>query len=58
MLVLGLVPYAIGTGMVWWLPDNLELRDFIRNLGHGFFPLAVYNFGAGYFREVNKPEKQ
>jgi hypothetical protein len=51
LAVTGLGTYAIGYAI-----DELRLSDFFLNLGHGFFPLAVFNALAGQLREVNKPE--
>jgi hypothetical protein len=45
-------PPSAEPGKVEWLRTS----DFLYNIGHGFFPLAVYNFLAGHLREVNKPE--
>lgn len=56
MLGLGLVCYVVGCAGYWVAPPYIETRDFIRNLGHGFFPFAVYNWLAGKYREVNRPE--
>lgn len=36
----------------------LRTSDFLFNIGHGFFPLAIYNMLAGRLREVNKPEEE
>jgi hypothetical protein len=54
--VIGAVTYAAGVAGYWIAPEWLETRDFLRNLGHGFAPLAAYNWMAGRLREVNKPE--
>jgi hypothetical protein len=51
----GLVLHFVGppSDKVEWLRTS----DFLYNIGHGFFPLAIYNFMAGRLREVNKPEE-
>jgi hypothetical protein len=56
-LILGLVTYGAGIAGHWLAPEWLETRDFLRNLGHGFFPLALYNMLSKPLREVNKPDE-
>jgi hypothetical protein len=57
MAVGGLACYAIGLAMHIWWNEWLRTSDFMYNLGHGILPLAIYNFGAGIWRERNKPEE-
>ena len=56
MGVAGLVCYVGGWIMHVLTPDWLRTSDFLYNIGHGFFPLAVYNMLAGRLRELNRPE--
>jgi hypothetical protein len=57
MLVIGLGCYLEGLLLHLFMNEWLRTSDFAYNIGHGFFPLAIYNFGAGKLREINKPEE-
>ena len=53
--ILGLTTYAIGITLAV-TTDWVRISDFILNLGHGFFPIAVFYFFSGPLRERNRPE--
>jgi hypothetical protein len=57
MAVIGGGCYLEGLLLHTFMNEWLRTSDFMYNLGHGVAPLALYNFGAGYFRETNKPEE-
>jgi hypothetical protein len=54
--VIGIGCYAAGLALHLMAPQWLRTSDYLYNIGHGFAPLAVYNWLAGSLRERNKPE--
>ena len=57
LALVGLACYAAGLTLHLYNLSWLRTSDFLYNIGHGFFPLAVFNALAGRLREVNKPEE-